>query len=180
MKALANGGEGMNSAGQDPDLAITNGSNTIDGGMDQNAAMAQNSAGTPSQQNSAAAQGNMAAAQESEPTGTNAAIAPAADTTAQNAALPGGSDAPASQEVTSMASEEAPAATDVAEESASIASGATSQTAGTAASAAVSAPALGGIVMYVLPGGAPVYDQPAGTVVGQLEQGDHPLVWVTK
>lgn len=35
----------------------------------------------------------------------------------------------------------------------------------------------GGMVFYVLPGGAPIYDQPGGSIIGNLEQGDHPLVW---
>ena len=42
----------------------------------------------------------------------------------------------------------------------------------------VPAPMMGGVVMYVLPGGAPIYDQPSGKVVGNLEQGDHPLVLI--
>jgi hypothetical protein len=36
----------------------------------------------------------------------------------------------------------------------------------------------GGMVKYVLPGGADLYNSPnSGSVVGRLEQGDHPLVW---
>ncbi|MBF0443775.1 MAG: hypothetical protein HQK54_17840 [Oligoflexales bacterium] len=34
----------------------------------------------------------------------------------------------------------------------------------------------GGRVYYILPGGSPIYNQPGGSVVGNLIQGDHPVV----
>jgi hypothetical protein len=36
--------------------------------------------------------------------------------------------------------------------------------------------ARGGVVRYVLPGGSKLYDNPNGTALRNLEQGDHPLV----